>query len=343
MPNTMDRLSSLTVAQTAPKEAIELMRALSAKACTRGSGAAAAEAHYRERWGAITAPPLMTKALEWLEKAAVPPGTTTDATWAAPLMGQLTAGFLALVRVTSVIGKLPVTPVPFNTKLITQSAGASMKWIGENTPKPATALGFGNVVLLPTKAGGILVVSAELMKLSAPGSDQALQQIVSNELTRFVDAAFLSAAPATPANPAGLLNGVTVSASIAATIAAFFTARPNAIAPTWIASPAALGTLSALDPANVPAQFKGYPLVSSPGAGANLILVDAPAIAVADGGLELDISDEALVELNDAPAPPTAGTVYTSLWQANLAGIRVERFINWTAPVGAVQFTATLS
>ncbi len=95
-----------------------------------------------------------------------------------------------------------------------------------------------------TKAAGIIVVSAELMKLSAPGSEQALQQILSNELTTFVDAAFLSAAAATAASPAGLLNGVTVSASIAATIAAFFTARPNAIAPTWITSPANLGTLS---------------------------------------------------------------------------------------------------
>jgi hypothetical protein len=53
---------------------------------------------------------------EWMTKAAVAPGTTTDATWTQPLVtSRLAAGFLALLRQTSVIGKLPVTAVPFNT------------------------------------------------------------------------------------------------------------------------------------------------------------------------------------------------------------------------------------
>ena len=49
------------------------------------------------------------------------------------------------------------------------------------------------------------------------------------------------------------------------------------------------------------------------------------------------------VQLADDAAPPTAATVYTSLWQDNLSGIRVERFINWKLLPGAVQFTATLT
>ena len=47
-------------------------------------------------------------------------------------------------------------------------------------------------------------------------------------------------------------------------------------------------------------------MVVSPGAGANLIFVDAASIAVADSGIELDVSDEALVQMDDAPAPATA-------------------------------------
>ncbi len=50
----------------------------------------------------------------------------------------------------------------------------------------------------------------------------------------------------------------------------------------------------------MPRTFKGYPLVTSPGAGANLILVDAAAIAVADDGVELDVSDQAMVQMDDA-------------------------------------------
>ena len=47
--------------------------------------------------------------------------------------------------------------------------------------------------------------------------------------------------------------------------------------------------------------------------------------------------------MDDAPTAASATTVYVSLWQDNLVGIRGERFINWSAMPGTVQFTATLS
>lgn len=338
-------LSTLPSDQYKKLEATELMRVLSAKACARRFGGASPADYYQERWGRSPLASFVTKAFEWETKAAVVPGTTTDGVWAKPLVtAKLSGGFLGLVRQASVLSQLPIAPVPFQTSLPYQVSGASMKWVGEFSPKPATKLGFGALNLIRLKAGGIVVVSGELMKFSAPGSEQALQQILSNELTAFVDGHLLSATAAvTGVNPAGLLAGVSASASIAATIAAFFTARPRAIAPTWITSPANVATLSALDPANVPARFKGYPLVLSPSAGANLILLDPAVLAVADDGLELDVTDEAMVEMNDAAAPATAATLYVSLWQDNLAGIRVERFINWQASAGSVQFTATLT
>ena len=58
------------------------------------------------------------------------------------------------------------------------------------------------------------------------------------------------------------------------------------------------------------------------------------AIAVADDGIALDVSDQALVQMDDAPAAPTASTLYTSLWQENKVGIRVERYLNWKAATG---------
>jgi hypothetical protein len=33
--------------------------------------------------------------------------------------------------------------------------------------------------------------------------------------------------------------------------------------------------------------------------------------------------------MNDAPAAPDATTVFRSLWQDNLVGLRAERMINW--------------
>ncbi len=84
-----------------------------------------------------------------------------------------------------------------------QVTGSSMKWVGENSPKPATKLGFGNVTLSRLKAAGIVVVSRELMTFSAPGSEQALQQILLNELTAFVDSALLGAAAASASRSGG--------------------------------------------------------------------------------------------------------------------------------------------
>jgi hypothetical protein len=342
-------LSSITSEQYRKLETAELMRVLSAKACAQGGSPLE---YYQARWGTSPTAPIVQRAFEWerrtldewMTKAAVAPGTTSDATWAQPLVTtRLMSGFVGLVKQASVVSKMPVLPVPFQTSLPHQVSGASMKWVGENSPKPATKLGLGKTALAPFKAGGIVVVSRELMTFAVPGSEQALQQILLNELVTFTDSALLSAAAATASSPAGILNGVTVSASIAAAISAFFTARPNAIAPTWITSPANIGTLSALDPMNVPARFKGYPLVVSPSAGANLILLDPPVLAVADDGLELDVTDQALIEMNDAAAPATAATLYVSLWQENLVGIRVERFVNWKAAAGSVQFTATLT
>ena len=224
---TMDRLSTLTTDQYRQMETTELMHVLMAKACARDGGTAEEQLRRAVGPGSDGADrdegvPVGTPAAGRVdEKAAVAPGTTTDATWAGPLAtSRVIAGFLALVRQTSVIGKLPVMTIPFGMTLPFQVSGASMKWVGQLDPKPVTKLGFGNLTLAPTKAAGIVVTTAELMKFSVPGSEEALKQILQNELVAFTDAAFLSAAAATAASPAGILNGVTVSASIAATIAA---------------------------------------------------------------------------------------------------------------------------
>ena len=139
--------------------------------------------------------------------------------------------------------------------------------------------------------------------------------------------------------PAGILAGVVASADIAATVAAFAASRPRALSPTWIVSAANKSKLT-LD---INGNLKNYPVVTSPNAGANLILLDPPALLVADDGVILDTSDQALVQMDDAPTPATAATIMVSLWAANLVGLRVERIVNWKIVPGAVQFTATLT
>lgn len=48
-----------------------------------------------------------------------------------------------------------------------------------------------------------------------------------------------------------------------------------------------------------------------------------------DGGVSIDMSMEASVQMNDAPSAGAQSLV--SLWQNNLVGIRAEQYINWAA------------
>jgi hypothetical protein len=272
-------------------------------------------------------------------KAVIPPATTTDPGWAGPFTrpNELAAGFLALLQRASAIGRLASTPVPWNTPMMSQISGASCKWVGEGTPKPATKVGLTTTTLIPKKASAIVAVTKELLNISTPGAAEALQALLVRELTAFVDAAFLSTAAASAIQPAGILAGVTASTDVADVLSDFFAARPHALTPTWIMSPAAVSKQSpGWD--IYPGTFRGFPVVVSAAAGANVILVDAAAVAVADAGVDLDLSEHATIELVDAPVAPLATTVQTSFWQNNLVGIRVERLINWTVAAGAVAY-----
>ena len=82
-------------------------------------------------------------------KAAIAPGTITDATWASPLVNQNVANeFLELLRPATILGKIPgLRNVPFNTKVPSQTAGGTYGWVGESKPKPVTKLAFSSTSL----------------------------------------------------------------------------------------------------------------------------------------------------------------------------------------------------
>ena len=97
-------------------------------------------AEYAKRWDDST--PEVALSL----KAAVAPGTTTDATWAGPLVNQtIVNDFLELLRPATILGKIPgLRNVPFNCKIPSQTAGGTYGWVGEAKPKPLTKLAFAS-------------------------------------------------------------------------------------------------------------------------------------------------------------------------------------------------------
>ena len=62
-----------------------------------------------------------------------------------------------------------------------------------------------------------------------------------------------------------------------------------------------------------------------------MVALCAPYILYADdGGVSIDLSREASVQMDSSPDnPSTATTVLVSLWQNNLIGLRAERFVTW--------------
>ena len=300
---------------------------------------------------------------DYIAKAAVAAGSATDATWAGPLASvqRLTDSFLEFVRPQTIIGKIAgLRRVPFNVSVPAQTAAGNYSWVAQGAPAPVSALALSTVALGMAKAAGILVLTRELVKLSTPSADVVTRDELAEGVAQFTDAQFVDPAIAPVANvsPGSVTNGITPIASAGTTAAnaatdinalvrAFVAANPDVESAVLLMSPAnamALAATGNYPDLRITGGFvAGIPTVTSAAVGDRLIMLDPRGILYADdGGIELSMSDAAAVQMDSTPADPaTASTVYASLWQQNLVGVKVVRFINWTrARATAVRFVS---
>lgn len=334
------------------------VRAACAKLVCNGNMYEAAE--YAKRWDSST--PEVALYL----KAAVAPGTTTDATWALPLVNQnIVDDFVGLLRPATILGKIEnLRKVPFNCKVPSQTAGGTYGWVGEQKPKPVTKLAFSSVSLGIAKAAGIIVLTEELVKLSNPSAEELVRADMIAGIAQFLDAQFIDPAVAAVAgvNPASITNGAPTAAAttnpmadIMGLINHFATNLIAVDGVTFIMSAANALSLSFRSNLDGSPQYpgltinggtyKGLKFITSQAAGTNVIALQPQLILYADdGGVSIDASREASLQMDSAPASPAdATTVFVSLWQANCVGLRAERFVNWNrANANAVKYlTAT--
>lgn len=305
----------------------------------------------RNRWGD------QAGEVELLLKAASAAGSTTDATWAGPLAvtQPLINEFLELLRPATLIGKIPnFRRVPFNISVPSQTAGGTYQWVGQGVAKPVGTLAFATVTLGIAKAAGIIVLTQELVKISSPSAEETVRQDMTGGMAQYLDTQFIDPTVAAVANvsPGSVTNGTTplttagttpdnARTDLKALVSSFVTANLSTANAVFVMSEAnafALGSsLNALGQPLFPGigaaggSIFGIPVVTSQVAGTTVALIDARGILMADdGGLTIDMSTEASVQMDSAPdAPPTATTVMVSLWQSNLVGLKAERFINW--------------
>ena len=135
-----------------------------------------------------------TPEVETVLRAAVAAGTTTDTAWAKPLVEyqNLTGEFIELLRPETIIGKIQgLRRVPFNIKMPSQTAGASVGWVGEGAPKPVSKLGFGTTTLGFAKVAGIVVMTDELVRFSNPSAEAIVRSDLIATVAQFLDHDFV--------------------------------------------------------------------------------------------------------------------------------------------------------
>jgi len=247
--------------------------------------------------------------------------------------------------------------VPFNIRVAGKTQGSTVGWVGQGLPKPVSELKFNEVTLGFAKAAGIVVISQELARFSAPSAEALIRQDLLDTMAQFMDEQFINPAVVAVANvsPAGITNGVShaaatgttvaqITADVKAAFAAFIAAN---LAPTqgvWVMSPVTALGLSLIrtsqdvfafpDITMNGGTFFGLPVITSksvPGSvsgGTIMVLMDQSEVFFADdGGVRLDASEQASLQMDSAPSAGAQSLV--SLWQNNLVGIRAERFMNW--------------
>jgi HK97 family phage major capsid protein/HK97 family phage prohead protease len=307
-----------------------------------------------------------TPEVEMYLRAAVDAGTTTHATWAAPLVEptNLTSEFAEMLRMASIIGRIPgIRRVPFNIKVPRQTGSSTVNWIGETRVKPVSALVFDQITLTHTKVAGIVIISEELLRFSNPAAEEIIRNDLRDKITELVDHDFLdpTLAEQTGVRPASITNGVTpINAS--GTNADALRADLGDLLAEFLGDNMDLGSLvlvmkqdqamrislmvNTLGTPEFPGMTRdggtlvGIPVIASqnivdsggsPTDGSLIVAINARDILLADdGAVTVDASREASVQMDSSPdSPSTGSTNLVSLWQHNLVGLRAERMINF--------------
>lgn len=286
--------------------------------------------------------------------------TTTDAALIGNEGGF--ADFVEFLRPQTIVGRMgangipALRRVPFRVPLISQTGGATGYWVGEGAAKPLTKPTWGRTELAPLKAANIAVATMEALRDSSPAAEMLLRDDLAAAIASAIDAAFIDPTNtgAVGVKPVAITNGVTPVPSIGndaasiredvrAAMATFVAANNPLSAGVWIMSASTALALSMMRTALDQPEFSGItmsggtffglPVVTSEHVSGYAVLLNASDVWFADdGGVAVDMSSEASLEMLDNPTgssiTPTAAQM-VSMFQTNSVAFRAERTINW--------------
>lgn len=293
-------------------------------------------------------------------KADATLGTTSGSHWVDDLQQISYQGFIDALDGRSVFPSLRANsglPVNFDsagTAYIpgVSAGGANGSFFTEGSPIRIGKITTTSTTMTPRKMGVIIPFSREAAKRSTPNLEALVRRRIIADSAAILDSHLLDATAGDSIRPAGLLNGVSatatgygggdhvaVKADFQALLAPFIAAKA-AGGITIIMNPAQGLAISMMDgPANNANWFANVEnrvtIVESENATANrLIAVRTEDLATAMGAPEFEVSTQAVVHMEDTtplalhdgstPADPVR-----SFFQTDSMGVRMVLDVNW--------------
>lgn len=300
-------------------------------------------------------------------KTAVAGATGIASGWASELVynQNLVGEFIELLRPQTIIGKMTgLTRVPFNVRMSGADSGTSANWVGQGKPIPVSKMNTLEVTLGQAKVAGLVVLTKDLIMSSSPDAEMLVRNDLMATIAQFCDVQFVDPSVAAVSNvsPASITNGVTavdptgttaayLRADVQTLFRTFIAANDDPTSCVWIMDPVTALSISLMQNALGQPEFPqvtmqggtffGLPVIvsnsaniaGSPDSGHMLILAKASDILFADeGGLEIDASGEASIQMLDNPTNASSdgtATTMVSMFQTNSVAVRAIRPINW--------------
>lgn len=259
--------------------------------------------------------------------------------------------FFGLAREQSIIGRLAgLRRVPFKVRMLSVQTGARGYWVSQAKSIPLSRVALDGSSLDPLKVAAILVTTKEMLQSTDPTAEDTLQDDLVRAVTGVLDEAFLDRANAGIANemPASISNGATVvpatndfGADLRAMIQAF---QGDLGYATFVTDPATATSIATMTDAGGRYLFpnigpRGGELLGIPvlttrssaqdSAGGTLSLIDPTGIAGALGGMEVDMSEHATLQMSDAPNDAGAPIFNVSMFQTNSVAHKAVIYANW--------------
>lgn len=310
------------------------------------------------------------RSIESVMKAAVAGATTTDATWAGPLVAYNTyAGdFVEFLRPKTIIGQFGVgnipalRRVPFNVHIKGQTSGGNGYWVGQGAPKPVTKFDFNDTYHGWFKVAGISVATDEMIRFSDPAIEVLVRDGLAGALsqrmnTDFVDYTFAGSANVSPASifygatavPSSGNDADAIRADIVALEETGDAADNSLDEAVLIMHPRTARKVGAMTNALGQLEFPGLtksggvlmgnPVITSTSvpydsSGAIVGMVNASDVWYSDDGqATVDFSNQASIQMLDNPTNNSAtgtATTLVSMFQTDSTAFRAHRFANWS-------------